>query len=43
VAKVEAGSGFVTSVAETTGRVAAKVSNVLDTLTGAIKSRRGKR
>jgi hypothetical protein len=41
VAKVEAGSGFVTSVAETTGRVA-KVSNVLDTLTGAIK-RRGKR
>jgi hypothetical protein len=40
VVKVEAGSGFVNTVAETTGRVAAKVSNVLDTLTSAITSRR---
>jgi hypothetical protein len=31
---------LVTSVAETTGRVAAKVTNVIDTLAGAIKRRK---
>jgi hypothetical protein len=33
---------LITSVAETTGRVAAKVSNVIGSLTGALKSRRNK-
>jgi hypothetical protein len=38
--KVEANPDLITSVAETTGRVAAKVSNVIGSLTSAIKSRR---
>jgi hypothetical protein len=40
--KVDANQNLITSVAETTGRVAAKVSNVIGSLTGAIKSRRNK-
>jgi hypothetical protein len=36
----EDNQNLITSVAETTGRVAAKVSNVIDSLTGAFKSRR---
>ncbi|HZH29467.1 MAG TPA: hypothetical protein VEY11_01630 [Pyrinomonadaceae bacterium] len=38
----EANQDLITSVAETTGRVAAKVSNVIDSLTGALrKGRKG--
>jgi hypothetical protein len=40
---VDADQSLITSVAETTGRVAAKVTNVLGSLTGALKSRRNKR
>ncbi|MCA1566605.1 MAG: hypothetical protein LC803_13380 [Acidobacteria bacterium] len=36
----DADRDLITTVAETTGRVAAKVSNVIDSLTGAFKSRR---
>jgi hypothetical protein len=39
---VDADQSLITSVAETTGRVAAKVSNVISSLTGALKSRRNK-
>jgi hypothetical protein len=39
----DAGQDLITSVAETTGRVAAKVSNVIDSLTDALKSRRNKK
>jgi len=42
-AAVNADQSLITSVAETTGRVAAKVTNVLGSLTGALKSRRNKR
>jgi hypothetical protein len=38
--KVDADQNLITTVAETTGRVAAKVSNVIDNLTGVFKSRR---
>jgi hypothetical protein len=38
----ESDQNLLTSVAETTGRVAAKVSNVIGSLTGALKSRRKK-
>jgi hypothetical protein len=38
----DADQDLITSVAETTGRVAAKLSNVIDSLTGAFKSRRKK-
>jgi hypothetical protein len=38
----DADQNLITSVAETTGRVAAKLSNVIDSLTGAFKSRRKK-
>jgi hypothetical protein len=37
-----ADQNLITAVAETTGRVAAKVSNVIGSLTGALKSRRNK-
>jgi hypothetical protein len=39
---VDTDQSLITSVAETTGRVAAKVTNVLGSLTGALKSRRNK-
>jgi hypothetical protein len=38
----ESDQNLITTVAETTGCVAAKVSNVIDSLTGAFKSRRKK-
>jgi hypothetical protein len=34
---------LITTVAETTGRVAARVTNVIGSLTGALKSRRKNR
>jgi hypothetical protein len=39
---VESDQNLITTVAETTGRVAAKVSNVIGSLTGVLKSRRNK-
>jgi hypothetical protein len=41
-AKVEADQSLITTVAETTGRVAAKVTNVIGSLTGALNPRRKK-
>lgn len=38
--KVDADQDLLTSVAETTGRVAAKVSNVIGNLTGALRKGR---
>jgi hypothetical protein len=40
---VESDQNLITTVAETTGRVAAKVSNVIGSLTDALKSRRNKK
>jgi len=37
---VEADQNLITSVAETTGRVAAKVTNVLSALTGVVRRSR---
>jgi len=39
-ARKEAGSNVVTAVAETAGRAAARVANVVESLTGALRPRR---